>query len=408
MKTTNIRISFTAQILISLLLAIIVGAMMTDEVQFAESYIQPFGVIFLNLLKFIVAPLVLLSIMNGLLSMDDVTKIGKLSVKTLLAFTTTTVIAVTLGLVLGTVMQDHFPVIDIPASAEVTVIDRSFMDQIVNIFPSNIIVPLLNSEMMQIIFIAVVFAIAIVHIGEKGNLLREFTQSAGEAVTKVLGYFMAVAPIGIFCMLTPVVASNGVNVLGVYAVLLGADYACFLLHTLLVYVPLVYFVGRCNPLRFFREMTPAILFAFSSDSGVATLPYTMKSCEKLGVRKDIGSFILSLGATIHMDGVAIYLGLSSVFIAACCGIDLSFQQYIAIAVSSTLASVGTPGIPGGSLALMAMVFSSAGLPVEGVALIAGIDRIVDMGRTVMSITGDAACAVAIQRFEGCSINSPQK
>jgi Na+/H+-dicarboxylate symporter len=151
-------------------------------------------------------------------------------------------------------------------------------------------------------------------------------------------------------------------------------------------------------LRFFKEMTPAMLFAYSSDSSVATLPYTMECTRRLGVKKDLGNFVLSLGATVNMDGVAIYLGVTSVFIATCCGMDLNFHQYFAIAISSTIVSIGTPAIPGGSLALMAMVFASAGIPVEGVAIAAGIDRLVDMARTTMSVTGDASCAVVLQRF----------
>ena len=157
-------------------------------------------------------------------------------------------------------------------------------------------------------------------------------------------------------------------------------------------------LGKTGVVRFFREMLPAMLFAYSSDSSVATLPYTMGSTRRLGVREDVGNFVLSLGATVNMDGVAIYLGVTSVFIATCCGIDLTMQQYMAVALSATIASIGTPGIPGGSLALMAMVFGSAGIPIEGVALVAGIDRIVDMARTTMSITGDASCAVVMQRF----------
>lgn len=146
-------------------------------------------------------------------------------------------------------------------------------------------------------------------------------------------------------------------------------------------------------------MTPAMLFAYSSDSSLATLPITMRCTEKLGVPKRIGDFVLTLGATINMDGVAIYLGVTAVFIATCCGIDLTMQQYLAIGLSSTIVSIGTPGIPGGSLALMAMVFASAGIPVEGVAIAAGIDRLVDMARTTMSITGDASCAVIMARLE---------
>jgi Na+/H+-dicarboxylate symporter len=155
-----------------------------------------------------------------------------------------------------------------------------------------------------------------------------------------------------------------------------------------------------SPLKVLKEMQPALLFGFSSDSSVATLPYSIECTEKLGVKKDLGVFVLSLGATINMDGVAIYLSMMSVFMAKCCGIDLTIDQYLAIAFSATVASIGTPGIPGGSLALMAMVFASAHIPVECVAVAAGIDRIIDMGRTVMSITGDASCAVVMQKITG--------
>ena len=175
---------------------------------------------------------------------------------------------------------------------------------------------------------------------------------------------------------------------------------CFVIHAGLVYSSAVGLLGGLSPLKFFKEMQPAMLFAFSSDSSVATLPYTMQCTEKMGVNKDIGRFVLSLGATINMDGVAIYLGVASVFMANCCGIDLTMSQYLAIAFASTVASIGTPGIPGGSLALMAMVFASAGIPVECVAVAAGIDRLIDMGRTVMSVTGDASCAVVMQRIVG--------
>lgn len=175
---------------------------------------------------------------------------------------------------------------------------------------------------------------------------------------------MALAPYGVFCMLTPVVVINGPTVLGSYAALIALAYFCFCIHAVCVYSSLVYLLGGLSPIKFFKGVHPAMLFAFSSDSSVATLPYTMKCTEKMGVRKDLGNFVLSLGATINMDGVAIYLGVASVFMAACCGIDLTMRQYFAIAFASTVASIGTPGIPGGALALMAMVFASAQIPVE--------------------------------------------
>lgn len=372
---------------------------MQNHVEFAEAYIKPFGTIFLNLLKFVVVPLVMFSIISGIMEMQDVKKVGRLGIRALAYFMFTTIIAVTLGLTVSTLMKGYFPIIELNADPNATeVVKVTLIDQIVNFFPKNILEPIYTMSMMQVIVIAILFGVAIVHVGEKGKALRELVTSLNAVVTKILGYILALSPVGVFCMLMPVVAVNGPKVLGSYAVLIGADYLCFVLHALLVYAVCVALLARINPLRFFREMAPAMLFAYSSDSSVATLPYTMQCTERLGVKKDLGSFVLSLGATINMDGVAIYLGVTSVFIATCCGMDLNMQQYLAIALSATIASIGTPGVPGGSLALMAMVFASAGIPIEGVAIAAGIDRIVDMARTTMSITGDASCAVIMQRF----------
>jgi Na+/H+-dicarboxylate symporter len=359
------------------------------------------------MLKFIVVPLVLFSIMAGILSMDDVSKVGKLGLRALLYFMCTTVIAVTLGLVLSTLAKGFLPLIHVEAAGsapEIEVPDITIMNQIVNMFPDNIMAPLSNMTMIQVIVIALFFGVAMVHSGEAGEPARKVTLSFNAVVAKILSYIMALAPYGVFCMLTPVVVTNGPTVLGSYAALIALAYFCFCIHAVCVYASLVYLLGGLSPIRFFMGVHPAMLFAFSSDSSVATLPYTMECTEKMGVRKDIGNFVLSLGATINMDGVAIYLGVASVFMAACCGIDLTMHQYFAIAFASTVASIGTPGIPGGALALMAMVFASAQIPVECVTIVAGVDRIVDMGRTVMSITGDASCAVVMNNiFKGQEI-----
>lgn len=396
------RLSLTTQILIALLLAVLAGVLLHNQADFVNSYIKPIGTIFLNLLKFIVVPLVLFSIMAGILSMNDIKKVGSLGLRTLLYFMVTTIFAVTLGLVVPTLLKGVLPLIHINQNAAATVeVPRlSVVDQIVEMFPSNLVEPLVSMRMMPIIVIALFFGIAMVHVGEKGEMARKITLSFNDVVGKVLQYIMALAPIGVFCMLTPVVVENGPSVLGSYAALLGLAYLCFAIHAGVVYSSSVALLGKMSPLKFFRNMQPAMLFAFSSDSSVATLPYTMQCTEKMGVGKEIGRFVLSLGATINMDGVAIYLGVASVFMAACCGIDLTLSQYMAIAFASTVASIGTPGIPGGSLALMAMVFASASIPVECVAVAAGIDRIIDMGRTVMSVTGDASCAIAMQRIVG--------
>ena len=393
------KISFTSQIFLALILSILAGWLMQDIPDIANKYIQPLGTIFLNLLKFIVVPLVMLSIISGILSMEDISKIGKLGISSLIYFTLTTIAAVSVGLIVSSAVKDYFPIIKLPkAEIGIDVHDITFMDQIVNMFPSNIIAPISSGNMMQVIVITMFFGFAIVHVGENGKAAREIVLSFNVVVQKILGYILSLAPIGVFCMLTPVIATNGPQVVGSYATLIGTDYLCFLIHAVLIYAPLVFFLGKISPIKFFQDMTPAMMFAFSSASSVATIPYNVESTRKMGVRDEISNFVLSLGATINMDGTAIYLGVTSVFIATCCGMDLTMQQYIAIALSATIASIGVPGVPGGALALMAMVFASAGIPIEGVAVAAGVDRLVDMGRTTMSITGDASCAVVMQRF----------
>lgn len=394
------KLSFSAQIALSLVLSVIVGCLMQNYADFAQTYIAPFGAIFLNLLKFIVVPLVLLSVISGIISMKDIKLVGKLGLRSLLYFMVTTVFAVTLGLVLSSVLADFFPVVKIPSTNTVEAVSITLMDQIVAMFPKNIIEPLSSMLMMQVIVIAIFFGVAIVNVGEKAKYAKEVVLSFNEVVTKVLAYIMALSPIGIFCMLTPVVAVNGPTVLGSFAVLILVTYLCFVIHAVFVYSAAVRALGKISPLKFFKGMAPAMLFAYSSDSSIATLPYTEECAGKLGVKKPIREFVLPLGATINMDGVAIYLGVTSVFVAHCAGIHLTMGQYVSIALAATVASIGTPGIPGGALALMAMVFASAGLPLEGVAIVAGIDRIVDMGRTTMSITGDASCAIVMQRFCG--------
>ena len=400
MTNSKKKFSLTVLILIALALGFIVGFLMQNCADIAIRYIQPFGIIFLNLLKCIVVPLVLLSIICGIINMSDVSKLGRLGIRTLLYFMMTTIFAVTLGLAFTTLLKGSLPLIEIPITGESMEVPHiSFMDQIVNFFPSNMFAPLATAEMMQVIVIALFIGFAIVKVGDKARPAADVLVSFNEIVTKILSFIMALAPIGVFCMLCPVVAVNGPSILGSYAVLIGVAYLCFAIHAIVVYASCVRVLGKMSPWKFFKEMAPAMLFAYSSDSSLATLPVSMECTRKLGVPKDVGNFVLSLGATINMDGVAIYLGVTSVFIATCCGIDLTMQQYLAIALSATVASIGTPGVPGGSLALMAMVFASASIPVEGVAIVAGIDRIIDMARTTMSITGDASCAVIMAHLD---------
>jgi Na+/H+-dicarboxylate symporter len=405
------KVNLTTQIAVAFILAIIVGCLLQGVPDVANAIIKPFGNVFLNLLKFIVAPLVLLSITSGILSTNNLSTLGKIGLHAVCYFMFTTVLAVLTGLVTSTIAVQFIPLSNITIETATpigAVTKMSLIEEIVNFFPSNMIAPFYSGIMIQIIVIAVVFGIAIVHVGAKGDPVKNLVLSLNEVVQRVLNYIMMLAPIGIFCMLTPVIANNGPSILGSLAALVGLAHFCFLFHAMAVYVPCLHFLGGYSPLKFLKHMQPALLFAYSSDSSVATLPYTMKSTERMHVRKDIRDFVLPLGATINMDGVAIYLSVATVFVAACCGIHLTMGMYMGIAFSATIASIGTPSVPGASLTFMSVIFALVGIPIEYVAVIAGVDRIVDMARTVMSIVGDASCAVIMQRHFGDKSPNPEK
>ena len=209
---------------------------------------------------------------------------------------------------------------------------------------------------------------------------------------------LKLSPIGVFCLLCPVIAENGATIIGSLAMVLLTAYICYIVHAVVVYSIAVKTMGGMSPIKFFQGMLPAIMFAFSSASSVGTLPINMECTQKLGASKEISSFVLPLGATINMDGTAIYQGVCAIFIAACYGIQLTFPQMITIVLTATLASIGTAGVPGAGMVMLTMVLTSVGLPVEGVALVAG-DRIFDMGRTTVNITGDASCTVIVSNLE---------
>ena len=393
--------SLAIQIFIALVLAIIVGLILGEKgASFASSYIKPFGTIFLNLIKFIVCPIVLFSIMSGIVSMRDVKKVGSIGLKTVVFYLCTTAIAIIIGLGVASLAKGLFPMIattDLSYSANAS---TSFMDTIVGIFPSNFVAPLLNANMLQIIVMAILIGFAIVVIGEKRDIkVVEGFLDLNEIFLKCMEMILKLSPIGVFCLLCPVIAQNGSQIIGSLAMVLLVAYICYILHAVLVYSVSVFTMGGVSPIKFFKGMMPAIMFAFSSASSVGTLPINMKCVDELGADKEISSFVLPLGATINMDGTAIYQGVCAVFIAACYGINLTLPQMLTIVLTATLASIGTAGVPGAGMVMLAMVLTSVGLPVDGIALVAGVDRIFDMGRTTVNITGDAACAIVVSNIE---------
>lgn len=396
---TKKKISLAGQIFIALVLAIIVGLLMQSVSDIAVSYIKPFGTIFLNLLKFIVCPIVLFSIMCGILSMKDIRKVGSIGGKTVVYYLCTTAVAIVIGLIVAMLMKGLFPTlstVDLSYEAKEA---TSFMDVLVDIFPSNFLAPLVNANMLQLIFMAIVLGFAIILVGEKAQGVAHAIEELNEVFMKTMELILKLSPIGVFCLLCPVVAENGAEIIGSLAMVLLTAYIGYILHAAIVYSATVRTMGGMSPLKFFKGMAPAMIFAFSSASSVGTLPINMECCEKLGADKEVSSFVLPLGATINMDGTAIYQGVCAIFIACCYGIDLSMSQIITIVITATLASIGTAGVPGAGMVMLAMVLTSVNLPVEGIALVAGVDRIFDMGRTVLNITGDASCAVVVSNLE---------
>lgn len=388
------------QIFIALVLAIVAGLLMQKYADFAQSYIKPFGTIFLNLVKFIVVPIVLFSIMCGIISMRDIKKVGSIGLKTVVYYLCTTAFAITIGLIGGNLFEGLFPKVATTDLTYEAAEATSFMDTIVNIFPSNFISPMVEANMLQIIVMALLLGFAIIMIGEEKNArVVRACNDLNDVFMKCMEMILKLSPIGVFCLLCPVIASNGPAIIGSLAMVLLAAYICYIVHAVVVYSIAVKTMGGLSPMEFFKGMLPAIMFAFSSASSVGTLPINMECVEKMGASKEVTSFVLPLGATINMDGTAIYQGVCAIFIAACYGIHLTLPQMITIILTATLASIGTAGVPGAGMVMLAMVLTSVGLPVDGIALVAGVDRIFDMGRTTVNITGDASCCMIVSNLE---------
>lgn len=395
------KLSLAAQIFIGLGLGIVAGLLFlaAGKVDWAVSYVKPFGTIFLNLIKFIVVPIVLCSIISGVISMKDIRKVGSIGWKTVVYYMCTTACAVVIGLVFANIFKGTFQVLQTTDLEYEVASTTNFMDTLVNIFPSNIIQPLANATMLQVIVIALFFGFGIILAGEKSEPLAKVIVSLSDVSMVIMELILKLSPIGVFCLITPVVAENGPSILGSLAMVLLTAYICYAVHAIVVYSSTVKALGGLSPMAFFKGMAPAMIMAFSSASSVGTLPLNLECTEKLGAKRDVASFVLPLGATINMDGTAIYQGVCAVFIARCFGIDLTLAEMITIVLTATLASIGTAGVPGSGMIMLAMVLQSVGLPVEGIALVAGVDRIFDMGRTVVNITGDSACAIVVSAME---------
>ncbi len=358
------------------------------------------GTLFIRLLKMLIVPLVFSSIVVGVASIGDPAKLGRVGLKTIIYYLTTTAFAVTLGLILGNIFK---PGSGIPMKeAEIAAKEAPSLVQVVlNLIPTNIVKAMAEGATLPIIVFAIFFGIAAMLAGSKGKPVLEVLDSVAETMYKLTGIVMWYAPIGVFGLMAGVVGDKGLSVLLPYTKVIAGVYIGVILHALIVYSGALQLIARFSPVKFFAKAWEATFTAFVTRSSSATLPITMKvAVEKLGVSESIASFVLPLGATINMDGTALYQGVAALFIAQAYGVHLSLSQQIMIVLTATLASIGTAGVPGAGLIMLTMVTSAVGLPIEGVALIAGIDVFLDMARTALNVTGDLTGAVVIAATEG--------
>ncbi len=399
------KLTLAKQIGLALLAGIAIGAalwaIMGAEAAgaFTTQYIKPFGDIFVNLLKFVVVPVVLLSLIDGMISMKDIRKAGAVGGKTLLFFAGTTIIACIIGLSIANLFLPLFPVLAHEETLYTAPEAISLMDTLVGIFPSNAFEPLVSANMLQIIVIALFVGSGIILSGEKGQLAADTVKSFYDVIMQVMGFIIRLAPFGVLALITWVVSTQGPQILTDLAIVLLCAYIGFFLHAVIVFSATVKVFANMNPLRFFKGILPAFIFAFSSTSSIATLPVSKKCCDELGVNGEVSSFVLPLGATINMNGTAIYQCVAVVFLAKCAGIDLALTEMILVIVTATLASVGTAGVAGAGMIMLAMVLDAVGIPTTYIGIIYGVDRLFDMGRTAMNSVGDTACAVCVGALE---------
>ncbi|MFQ5347648.1 MAG: dicarboxylate/amino acid:cation symporter [Rhodothalassiaceae bacterium] len=391
------------RIAIAFLLAVAIGATMKalghGE---AATALQPLGLLFINAIKMLMVPIVFVTIVSGVTSLHDSGKLGRMGAKTIGLYLVTTAFAVTLGLVIAGIIEPGRGITlpDTGGGEDTATAALSVRDLLVGLIPANPVQAMAEGSVLQIIVFALLFGLAINLAGEAGRPVRDFFDSATQVMFRLVHMIMEAAPFGIFALILWVIGSlSAAELLRLVWIVVALYLAC-LLQMVLVYGGFVAFLARLSPIRFFRGIIDAQAVAFSTSTSAGTLPVTMANVEdNLGVSKKVSGFVLPLGATMNMDGTAIYMGIAAMFTAQALGIDLSAGQYATIILTGTLASIGAASIPSAGLIIMPVVLSSVGLPLGAIALFFPIDRIMDMMRTMTNITGDSMVSVLVAKSE---------
>ena len=408
-KPKKKRFNLTTWILISLVAGIVVGiicSVVAPEGTAFDTYVTEgvfyvLGQWFIRLMQMLVVPLVFCSIVCGAASMSDPKLLGKVGVGAIVMYLCTTALAVIIALGLATALQpgvglDMAAVVSVEPSATTT--DQTMADMLINIIPTNVIAAMNNGTMLQIIFFALILGFILGRLGKKVATVNRFFTQFNAVMMFMIGLVLKVAPIGIFCLIARTFANLGITGILPMVKFIGTVYLGLFVQLLVVYMLILFIFTRLNPLQFLRKMLPVMLFAFSTSSSNATIPLNMETLEKkIVVDNKVASFTIPLGATINMDGTAIMQGAAVIFIAQAFGIDLTAAALVTVVVTAVTASIGTAGVPGVGTIMLAMVFESIGLPAEGVAMIMGIDRLLDMGRTAINVTGDAVVTTCMAK-----------
>ncbi len=414
------------KIIIGLVLGAIYGiaSAMNGWSDFTSDFISPFGTIFLNLLKLIAVPLVVSSLITGVASLSDTRKLSRIGWKTIALYISTTAVAVSIGLILVNVLQPGAGIpegfqeslsqeyVDKAASkqdlASSVQNNRGPLQPLVDMVPSNMFSAASNnSNMLQIVFISIIFGIALIGIDRKfSQPVLAFLEGINQMIIKLVEMIMYFAPYGVFALIAKTISSVSGDVSQIGSILsallfyMGVVVLGLFIHMGITYITILKMFTNMDLKHFFKSMAPVQLLAFSTSSSGATLPVTMKRCEKdLGVSEEISSFVLPLGATINMDGTALYQGVAAVFIAQAIGMDLTFADQFTIVATAVLASIGTAAVPGAGIIMLVIILEAINVPSQGIALILGVDRILDMIRTATNVTGDATVACAMDSLE---------
>lgn len=404
------KMGLTTKIFIALFLGAITGIILyyipsgyIRDTVLIEGVFYVIGQGFLRLMQMLVVPLVFCSLVCGSSAMGDTKTMGKVGIKTLIFYLCTTAIAVTVAISVGLLFQ---PGVGLDTNSietqEVTIAEStSFTDTLLNIIPKNPIQGLAEGNMLQIILFALIVGIILAKLGEKVETVSNFFAQFNDIMMEMTNMVMALAPIGVYCLISRTFAGIGFEGFKPMAKYMLCVLGALGIHCFVVYSGMLFIFTRLNPYKFIRKYLPVMSFAFSTATSNATIPMAIETLEeKIGVSKKISSFTIPLGATINMDGTAIMQGVAVCFAAQAFGIPLTVTDYATVVATATLASIGTAGVPGVGLVTLSMVFTSVGLPVEGIALIMGIDRILDMARTAVNITGDAMCTTIVASQDG--------